>query len=420
MRHISLAVVALLVGGSTNIHGEPLAISGYYKNFFVVYDAPRIGSVNGNVDTPAAGIVTNRLRLDLRLRGSDNISAHLAYDLVPRVRPRSSLLTLSGSGLFEVPAYRAFDLKRRLYPDQESDVQNIDVIQNLDRVLVTLRTGVADLTFGRQPIAWGSARAVNPTDVLAPFSFDELDVEDRRGVDAVRARVPLGTMSELDVGYVFGDDWAFDQSAFFVSGKAYVARTDLTLMLVGFRENLMVGLDLARAAGDAGLWVEGAYVLTDVFDTDAREDAADYLRVTVGMDYALSGTIYGYAEYHFSEAGAGDPGRYFERLRTPGFTDGAVYLLGRHYFIPGATWAVTPLITWSAQVIVNVEDPSTLLAPQVEYNIAENVYLSAGAFIGLGRGPVEVADPAKIVDITLRSEFGSYTDFFFTSFRAYF
>ena len=102
----------------------------------------------------------------------------LSYDIIPRIQDPSLF-----SGRPNVPAnfptYRLIDLEARLYPGSNGEVKTFGVFQNLDRILVTINMPWADLFLGRQAIAWGSSRVVNPTDVLAPYTFDELDPEDR-------------------------------------------------------------------------------------------------------------------------------------------------------------------------------------------------------------------------------------------------
>jgi hypothetical protein len=54
----------------------------------------------------------------------------------------------------------------------------------------------------------------------------------------------------------------------------------------------------------------------------------------------------------------------------------------------------------------------------LEYNIAENIYLAGGAYLGIGKRP-------EIVDLSsgtfrFHSEFGAYPAMFYTSFRVYF
>ena len=71
--------------------------------------------------------------------------------------------------------------------------------------------------------------------------------------------------------------------------------------------------------------------------------------------------------------------------------------------------------------LANLNDPSILLAPSLEYNVAANVYLSAGAFIGVGkRVAIELGENLKLDQFRLRSEFGTYPDIYHTSFRVYF
>jgi hypothetical protein len=82
-----------------------------------------------------------------------------------------------------------------------------------------------------------------------------------------------------------------------------------------------------------------------------------------------------------------------------------VYLLGRHYGTLGATYQVTPLLSGVLMAVHNFSDGSWALGPQVEYNIREDVYLTAGAFLFAGKA---------------RSEFDLYPNLLFTSFRYYF
>jgi hypothetical protein len=142
-------------------------------------------------------------------------------------------------------------------------------------------------------------------------------------------------------------------------------------------------MDIARSIRGAGFWAEAAYVIPDFFK-EGRNDS-DYFRLSTGLDYNFSGKMYGFAEYHFSSAGKSKPENYTEFFQSSAFQDGSVYLLGKHYLGIGLTYQVTPLIPFSGLVLLNINDGSFTLAPQVEYNIAENIYLSAGSYLGFGK-----------------------------------
>ena len=88
--------------------------------------------------------------------------------------------------------------------------------------------------------------------------------------------------------------------------------------------------------------------------------------------------------------------------------------MGVHYLAPGFSYQLTPLVSSSSQVLFNLSDLSIWVGPQVEYNIAEDIYLSAGGFLSIGE-PLENGETPEF-----HSEFGSYPNVIFTSFRAYF
>ncbi|MBN1114684.1 MAG: hypothetical protein JXA66_05030, partial [Oligoflexia bacterium] len=96
---------------------------------------------------------------------------------------------------------------------------------------------------------------------------------------------------------------------------------------------------------------------------------------------------------------------------TTAYSEGAVYLLGRHYLCPGLSYQITPLAVLSSQILFNANDPSLMVSASVEYNAAENVYVDLGFFTSIGRG---------YSGGTALSEFGAYPDVYYSSIRFYF
>jgi hypothetical protein len=412
--------IALLSG---SVFANTLTIKGYYKSFFTVIDMAEFTIDPHQVNTPLMGTVNNRLRLTFNYKPSSTMSLNVAYDFSPRIQ--DPLLFKEDIFFAQInPAiYRVDDFRPLLFPGKGENIGSYGIYHNLDRLFVSYKTGFADFFFGRQTIAWGSARVVNTTDILSPFTFNELDTEERRGVDALRVRIPIGNMDELDLGYVFGRDLKFKHSAFFIRGKVYVKKTDLSFLLLGFQENLLIGLDISRSLGGAGFWCEGAYVLTDFFK---RENASglpkeeNYFRASMGLDYNFNKKLYGFFEYHFNSAGKRKSELYPEFLGSSAFNKGSVYLMGKQYLNLGVTYQITPLIPFEGLLIFNLIDGSLILSPTLEYNIAENMYLSAGAYVGVGKQPVLAGCSCSGFHFNFSSEFGSYPSIFFTSFRIYF
>jgi hypothetical protein len=405
----SIGLILLLSSCRAAAQSGNLSASGYYKSYFFLFQPASAGNI--------AGLSTNRFRLHLSYKPQQWADMDAAYDLVPRIQSLALSNNLFLFGQIDPFVYRVVDLDTRLYPSESDPVKHFALVQNLDRANVTFHSKPADITIGRQPVAWGSARVINPTDVLAPFTFETLDTEDRIGIDAVRARIPLGTLSEIDTGYVFGKHFKFENSAFYSRTKFNARKTDISFLAMGFRENVLAGFDLARSIGGAGFWLETAYVFVNALNDYGTGRKYDYFRGSSGMDYNFSGKTYGFIEYHFNGAGAASPRDYFGRFSRPAYTEGSVYLMGRHYLIPGVTYQLSPLVTLTGESLINVGDPSVFLTFQAEYNIAPSVYLDAGAFVGIGRKPIAAGTGLPLV---LRSEFGAYPNIYFASFRYYF
>lgn len=406
MRIILVLVIYLMTTplvGSTNAEFQ---VGGYYKNFSTVFNSPF-------PDASMAGIVVNRLRLNLSHTPTDTLSFAVAYDFTPRVQ--DPLLFSQSAFAVGVASsrYRVVDFDARIYPSADAAMGSVGIYHNLDRAAVQFSTDFADFSIGRDAIAWGSARIINPTDIIAPYTYDQLDTEDRVGVDAVRARIPVGVMGEVDTGYIFGNNFDFDKSAVFLRTQLNAAETDFSILLLEFQRDMLIGLDVARGIGGAGFWLETAYVLVEPFD-DEPDVSDNYLRTSVGLDYSFGGETYAFIEYHFNGAGATKPENYLANLEQSAYTRGGVYLLGRHYLAPGFTHQLTPLVNFSGQMLFNLSDPSTFVAPQIAYNVAEDIHLSIGGFVSIGKRP-QNGESSEF-----QSEFGSYPNLFFSSFRVYF
>ncbi len=397
---------------------DNFSINGYYKNFFVVYDmSDALESIW--FDDKPVGIVTNRIRIDSKWKISNNMVLNTAYNFAPRIQDNNFSLVQIGEYDVQRRSYRFDDFESRLYPGKNETPASFLIYHNLDRLNISISTKAADIYVGRQAIAWGSARSINPTDVIVPYSFDELDSEERSGVDAVRLRIPLGFMGEFDAGYLFGEDFKFKNSAVYLRSKFYAAQTDFSFLILGFRENLLLGADMTRALGGAGFWIEAAYVIPDALKKHDKTDDKNYFRGTIGLDYSLTDRMYGFIEYHYNQPGENKADDYGLIPMGTAYFEGSVYLRGQHYLMPGASYQITPLIIASNNFIWNLNDLSILIAPAMEYNIGENIYLSAGAFVGIGKAMI-LPSYANPFTYQYGSEFGAYADSYFASFRFYF
>ena len=414
MQRIFAYVLALIVSLPPNLFAESLQVSGYYKSFFTILSST---SLSESVTQKKSFMASNQVRLNVFYRSTDLLSFSTSYNLSPRWQDGAFFEEDRLYTGVDPTSYRLVDLNSQIYPHEDDSIGNFGTFQNLDRAFATISTEIMDVYIGRQAVAWGSGRVLNPTDILAPFTFSALDTEDRFGIDALRIRIPVGTMGEFDTGYVLGKHLDFNKSAFFCRSQSNFMETDASALVMVFRNNLLIGFDFVRAIGGAGFWLESAYVFPNTL-ADENQLSDKYLRASVGLDYSFSGTTYGFVEYHFSQAGTENPEDYFANLIQPAYTDGAVYLMGRHYLAPGMMYQVISLINLSVQPLLNLVDRSIFFSAQIEYNMAQDIYLSLGSLIGIGQRPDTMSHNSTAQKFD--SEFGGYPDIYFSSLRIYF
>lgn len=352
--------------------------SGYVRSFLTGTDLGRLG-------LGSSAEIESRLRLKLGGDITEALRAEVAFEIAPRWREKNTLAALYASA-YTGMSYRIGDIDEMLFPSDIEPHDTFYVSQNLDRAFLTHKAEGFDLHVGRQAVSFGSARIINPTDVLAPYTFSTLAKEERIGVDAVRLMVPTAELGQLDAGVVFGDDARERNSAEFARYRADVSGTGVSLMLMRYRRNEMLGLDINGSIGGASAWLEAAY-------TNSR-DGDDYARLTAGLDYALTSSTYAFAEYHFNGTGATDRDSY--SIDGSAYADGAVYLLGAHYIGAGLTHEITPLLALSAQGLLSLTDASAMLGPSLQYNMEENVYTGLGAYVGIGAQDAEFRQSADV------------------------
>ena len=326
-------------------------------------------------DSSVHYVLQTPIRLMLR-----QTTRNFVFNLAWIANPTAGNPALRGNETESEPRiFRVADVKEMILPTNWNGDESFSILQNLDRLNISLKTAEAVFTAGRQAIYWGVAKSVSPTDFISPFQYGTLNAEYRTGVDAVRSVFPVGMMSEVDAGYVFGKNARFADSGYWLRGRFYLFRTDATLLAACFRENLMLGGSLNRSLGGGTGWVEFAVVSTDIFSRGEEWKKDTFWSLSTGYDRSwMNATLYGYLEYHFNSPGSDSPSDYPGIAAGPAWTEGGIYLLGKHYLSPGLTWALGPLTSLSASGLVNLTDASAYIFVSGEYSFREDIVLNLG------------------------------------------
>jgi hypothetical protein len=405
---VGLLIVLGLLGSGAKASGQGtlfekgssrLDLGGYVRSLTQLYDT---GYDNPASENREGGIHAEVVRLKWTLHLGESVVLEAHNRLQASVS--SSSLAQSGSAVgfgVSVTPGRRWDLSKVMV-----DQEHLRVWHDVDRLALTLYSGFADITTGRQAITWGISNLYPVADLWAQFSPFELDTEEKPGIDAVRILTyPTGKL-ELDA--VVAD------------------RGSSRNLSAGIRANL--SLPWADVyAGGGKFWREaigliGISAPIDTYKIRAEGALPYHLdekgfglpRVTVGVD-RLGGETMLSLEYNFNGIGATNSEEYLNVLEDPRFAQGETYFLGRHNVGGVASW--TPgndRLSLVLSSLLNLQDPSGALVPNLTYDVGQATRISAGALVSFGDTPLFFPEPA------LRSEFGAYGDFVYTMLSVYF
>ena len=402
-------VVIIAIGLAWSLRSEAqVEFGGYFKSYIITQDPPAIQPSPPGYGRELGLQSLSAGRLNVTWTLQSDLSVEAAYEATPIIEDRSILNQSVGSLIITEPLnrgpnYRLMDIKTD--PVNESGHR---VFQNLDRLSLHAALPFGDLTVGRQAITFGTARVISPTDVLLPYSFAQLNVEYRMGIDGLRLQAPIGATGELDIGAVVGEEARAENNAAFIRSRLSYWQSDFVVMAMTFARATLIGGGIQTGIQDFGYTLDFAQIWPD-----SNDEA--YFRLSMALDHTLASELFIFVEYHFNGAGSSRSEDYLARLQTFAYQKGGVFLLGRHYLIPGASYPLTPLTQVSGQALWNLEDGSVFLRPSLEYNFAENIYFDFGSFLALGQGPQYGTNGVKT-----RSEFGSYPIQAYAALRFYF
>ena len=396
------------------------------------------------------GMSQSWVRFRLKMKFNEQVSLHAAYEFRPVIGSQPTTLLSSiptvgpalfgdsgglfgggsgGMGSFGVPA--GFDDRWLDFPMQAHSTHSFQLLHQLDRLFVSFSISDTSITVGRQPISIGVGRVFRPSDLLAPFSPYELDLEEKRGVDAAKVEIPIGEMSELmlvavvqrrfpDKARELGANGYFDDIS-----PGGLARLKLTLgdvdtyVMLGYLQgDLIASLGASTSLFGAGVRVEATYHYAWQWDDKRRPNGL--LNVSAGIDYNIAkiNLMVG-LEYYYHGAGGEKTSEYLDLPEDQRYLRRWSFLLGQQYLALYGSWQIHPLLTFRFSTLFNVQDLSVLLAPTLEFAAKQDIYLVLASFVGFGAGP-EVAVNNDQMNIKLKSEFGAVGASVILGIRVYF
>jgi len=284
-----------------------------------------------------------------------------------------------------------------------------------DRLNMQYASDRLNVKLGRQPINLAATFFFTPNDFFAPFAAQAFFRAYKPGVDAVRADVQWGALSQLSLISVLG----YERDALSDTGwsnrpdaarTSYLARVssvfgDFEWAVIGgvVRKDWMLGGDFQ---GELFEWLgvrgEGRVSFPDA----PLQSSFGELALSLEHRWESSLTLRMEQLYHGSGATSEDG---YSTVLSHGSVQ--VSYLARHYTALGASYEITPLLNADMTAIRNWVDDSSLLALYAVYSLSDESELALNANIPLGDKPVGPA---------IQSEFGLFPLSFNVEARLYF
>lgn len=428
-RPVQLAVLAVFFVTGGWGWADPAATpewTGYYKNLLAltdVHDNLRELDLIGH-DVQVDDI--QRVRLMLDYEPAEHIALEVHYE-VRAVWGDSVRIqrTLENRGMGPPVLGTALSPSRRArFLDLEDDVveeATFTLGHQLDRLRLRMGTQEAEWLVGRQAVSWGSGLIWTPTDLFSAFAPNEIDRDEKLGVDVARLIISPGhettfdlVIEPLDTNETYAVD--HEDSAVALRATTHLGEYDLAALAGYVAGDRVAGGDFSGYLKDAGF--RGEWLYTDVAESGER----DYQRALLSIDYSFARRWDPYLalEYHYNGLGEDDPDDYLSRLEEASvqriFNRGTAFNLGRNYL--GAIVRVVPsaLVTLQNLTLLNLDDGSALAFATLSRSLSDNVEIIFGANVGIG---------------PLGTEFGGFTkkqagvdlptsDYYYTFLKAYF
>lgn len=342
-----------------------------------------------------------RLRATLRARPAAWLGIGLAYEERARLVSEDAGAA-GGMWVFAESGDAPYRIRQIDEPIVEIG-DSFSYRHELDRAYAAVSLGGAQVTIGRQAVGWGRGVLFGAVDIFAPFSPLESDREWRRGIDAVRATVPLTDLVSVDVVAALGE--SLDASSFVGRVTAYAGSIDGEIIFGKRYEDYLYAVTASLPVFDAEVHGEFAVFQTpEAYPGGGDLGSEDHVvKAVVGGSYSLDvgDGFYLMSEYHYSGFGVDRIEDLDAHLLDPDvfkrYMRGDAQILGKHAVALQVTYGLGGTLSGSCSWIVS-PDGSGVISPSSAWAFSDNVSLLASAYFPYGALPDGMA---------LKSEYGA-------------
>lgn len=356
------------------------------------------------------GYLDNRLFVSDQEKGFSQVFPKEKYGFSGWNRARIIAETdISGNGYVNITVdyFNYFGEMARMYrlinEQQQSNAPYQEV--KLDRAYFQLSKKKIQLIAGMQRISLGKSFIWSPFDVFNRVNMLE-PLEEKRGVNAVKFTYYPSNLSRI-MFIVSPSETLSESRLGFITDFNY-KNTDFQLGLIsdydGFRKRYIAGFNL-KSEIEVGYWIETAFIKQENYlpggILQLEGNKKWYTTFILGIDYTfdIGNGLYMMAEYFNDNSGASNPGDYDYLLL---FTK-RKSMIAKDYLLFMTQYNLSMISSFSLSGIRNMVDDGIILIPGYNYELMQDVSLTAGMYIFLGEEGDEYKPPEDMLPENIQS-----------------
>lgn len=273
----------------------------------------------------------------------------------------------------------------------------------IDRLYLDGNYGNAQITLGRQRIAWGTSWVWNPTDIFNPLSVLDFDYEERPAVDALHGQYYLGPVSKIEMAF----KPAKKKENIILAGLYSFNYFMYDFNILGGIKNEKWFSGISWVGDIWGAGFRGEVILnqankitiplgTVIFGSDKP-----YYSFVLSGDYTFPNTFYVHTEVLHNSIGVNKfTGQYQQAALNLGMLTAAKWSLYQEI-----AYDFHPLVRGTLFGLFNPNDKSFAIVPSVSYSVVTNLDFLILAMFFSGAASTEYGDYGSTIFLRLKYSF---------------
>lgn len=273
---------------------------------------------------------------------------------------------------------------------------------NIDRTNLKFTKKKIEVTIGRQRINWGINMVWNPNDIFNTFNFYDFDYVERPGCDAVRVQYYTGYSSSIE-GAVKMDA----NEEITAAGMYRFNRWNYDFQVMGgvMTSDVVIGGGWSGYIKNAGFTGEVSYFR----DKNNFVDTTGIWVLSAGANYTFRNSLFVHLSGLYTSNGTTGNAGVTNPLDNPFLNNQQIspksFTLARYSLFGQISYPFTPLINGDISAIVNPNDGSAYLGPNISFSLSDNIVLLLMSQIMIGQPGTEFGGYGSLYYMRLKWSF---------------